>query len=90
MRSSRSDVFRGMVAIYRLGRKFMQEFMLVFSCHACKCLCKRRPNGLVGGTIDLRRTLVKNVNHGNGSHEEFLAAGENLYQLDGRAAGHFA
>lgn len=72
----------GTVAIYRLRWTFLLEFLLVF-------LCKRRPNGLVAGTTGLRCTLVKNVNYGNGSHEEFLADGWSPCQLDGSVACHF-
>lgn len=52
-------------------------------------LCKRRPNGLVAGTTGLHCTLVKNVNYGNGSHEEFLADGWSPCELDGSVACHF-
>lgn len=52
-------------------------------------LRKRRPSGLIAAaTTRLCRALVKNVNYGNGSHEEFLAAGERLYQHDGSVAPH--
>lgn len=61
----------------------------VFFFFFCARLCKMRPNGLVAGTTGPCRTLVKNVNYGNGSHEEVLAGGWSPYQLDGSVACHF-
>lgn len=58
----------------QVGKEVPAGVSVVFFCLVCARLHKRRPNGLVAATTGLCCALVKNVNYGNGSHEEFLAA----------------
>lgn len=57
----------------------------------CRCFLHTfvLKKALSPATLGSRCALVKNVNYGNGSHEEFLAGGWGPYQLDGSVACHF-